>query len=60
MKEWARDQASSGPALLDLLASGDPPAMASDNSHRIVFWNRGAARIFGRPRPRTSVSTATT
>ena len=47
MKEWAR-QASGGPALLDLLASGDPPALASDNNHHIVFWNRGAERIFGR------------
>jgi DNA-binding CsgD family transcriptional regulator len=48
VKEWARHQASGGPALLDLLASGDPPALASDNNHHIVFWNRGAERIFGR------------
>jgi DNA-binding CsgD family transcriptional regulator len=47
-KEWAQHQASGGPALLDLLASGDPPALATDNNHRIVFWNRGAERIFGR------------
>ena len=48
VKEWARHQASGGPALLDLLAAGDPPALASDNNHHIVFWNRGAERIFGR------------
>ncbi|HEX6737523.1 MAG TPA: LuxR C-terminal-related transcriptional regulator [Vicinamibacteria bacterium] len=51
MSEWFRHQASGGPALLDLLASGDPPAMASDNNHRIVFWNRGAERLLGRSAP---------
>jgi DNA-binding CsgD family transcriptional regulator len=48
VREWIRHQASGGPALLDLLASGDPPALASDSDHHIVFWNRGAERIFGR------------
>ena len=48
VKEWAQHQASGGPALLDLLATGDPPALATDNNHRIVFWNRGAERIFSR------------
>jgi DNA-binding CsgD family transcriptional regulator len=48
VKDWARQQAAGGPALLDVLATGDPPALATDNNHRIVFWNRGAERIFGR------------
>jgi DNA-binding CsgD family transcriptional regulator len=48
VREWARRQDSGGPALLDLLASGDPPALATDHNHRIVFWNRGAERIFDR------------
>jgi len=34
--------------LLDLLASGHPPAFASDSRDRIVFWNRGAAELLGR------------
>jgi DNA-binding NarL/FixJ family response regulator len=48
VKEWVQHQASGGPALLDLLATGEPPALATDNNHRIVFWNRGAERVFSR------------
>jgi DNA-binding CsgD family transcriptional regulator len=48
VNEWFQHQASGGPALLDVLAGGDPPAMATDNNHRIVFWNRGAERLFAR------------
>jgi DNA-binding CsgD family transcriptional regulator len=36
------------PELLDILASGQPPAFASDSRDRIVFWNQGAAELFGR------------
>jgi DNA-binding CsgD family transcriptional regulator len=36
------------PELLELLADGEPPAFATDSRERIVFWNRGAARVFGR------------
>jgi DNA-binding CsgD family transcriptional regulator len=35
--------------LLELLKVGDVPAFASDQDHRIVFWNRGAERLLGRP-----------
>src|SRR5262249_5780794 len=35
-------------SLLDVLAAGEPPALAADHNHRIIFWNRGAARLFGR------------
>jgi DNA-binding CsgD family transcriptional regulator len=34
--------------LLDILAAGEPPAFASDSRDRIVFWNQGAADLFGR------------
>jgi DNA-binding CsgD family transcriptional regulator len=34
--------------LLDVLATGEPPAFATTQSHRITFWNAGAARVLGR------------
>lgn len=34
--------------LLDLLASGEPPAFANDQNHRIIFWNKGAERVLER------------
>jgi DNA-binding CsgD family transcriptional regulator len=34
--------------LLDLLSSGDPPAFANDQNHRIIFWNKGAERLMDR------------
>jgi DNA-binding CsgD family transcriptional regulator len=34
--------------LLEILAAGHPAAFASDSRERIVFWNRGAAELFGR------------
>lgn len=36
-----------GEALLALLASGEPPAFATDSRDRIVFWNRGMADLLG-------------
>jgi len=36
------------PELLDVLASGDPAAFATDSRERVVFWNRGAAALLGR------------
>ena len=34
--------------LLDLLATGEPPAFANDQDHRIIFWNKGAERVLER------------
>jgi DNA-binding CsgD family transcriptional regulator len=34
--------------LLDILASGQPPAFASDSRDRIVFWNQGATELLGK------------
>jgi DNA-binding CsgD family transcriptional regulator len=34
--------------LLDFLSSGEPPAFASDQNHRIIFWNKGAERLMER------------
>lgn len=34
--------------VLDVLRKGDVAAFASDQEHRIVFWNRGAERLLGR------------
>lgn len=35
--------------LFDILSTGEPPAFATTQCHRITFWNRGAERVFGRP-----------
>ncbi|MBX7186349.1 MAG: PAS domain-containing protein, partial [Vicinamibacteria bacterium] len=37
-----------GTDLLDLLATGEPPAFANDQNHRIIFWNKGAERLMER------------
>lgn len=34
--------------LLDILGDGHPPAFATDARQIITFWNRGAAKVFGR------------
>jgi DNA-binding CsgD family transcriptional regulator len=34
--------------LLTVLERGEPPAFATDDRHRIVFWNKGAERLLGR------------
>jgi len=34
--------------LLDLLSTGEPPAFANDQHHRIIFWNKGAERMMER------------
>ncbi len=44
MDGWSRHS----PELLEVLASGHPPAFATDSRERVVFWNRGAAAVLGR------------
>lgn len=39
---------AAGVELIDVLASNDQAAFATDADHRIAFWNRGAERLFGR------------
>jgi DNA-binding NarL/FixJ family response regulator len=34
--------------VLDLLGRSDTPALVTDCQGRVVFWNRAAARVFGR------------
>ena len=36
------------PELLEVLATGEPAAFATDSRERVVFWNRGAAALLGR------------
>ncbi len=31
-----------------MLSSGEPPAFANDQNHRIIFWNKGAERLMER------------
>ena len=42
------DSLDSRAELLDVLASGSPPAFASDSRDRIVFWNDGARELLGK------------
>jgi len=42
-------RSSEGSEVLDVLASSETPAMASDGVGHVIFWNRAAERLFGRP-----------
>ncbi len=46
-RQYKGEQAPVRADLLDLLASGSPPAFATDADDRIVFWNKGAEELLG-------------
>lgn len=45
-RRWKGEQ---GSEMLDVLAQSDTPALATDIGGHIVFWNRAAERLLGRP-----------
>ena len=45
-RRWNGEQ---GTEVLDVLAQSDTPALAIDIGGHIVFWNRAAERLLGRP-----------
>jgi DNA-binding CsgD family transcriptional regulator len=45
-RRWSSEQSSE---VLDVLAQSDTPALATDIGGHIVFWNRAAERLLGRP-----------
>ncbi len=45
-RRWNNEQSTD---LLDLLSQSDTPALATDIGGHIVFWNRAAERLLGRP-----------
>jgi len=49
----SREKPAESTDLLELLSSGEPPAFANDEEHRIIFWNRGAEEITGRSAAQT-------
>jgi DNA-binding CsgD family transcriptional regulator len=44
-----RRSVAEGSEVLDVLASSETPAMATDVVGHLIFWNRAAERFFGRP-----------
>jgi DNA-binding CsgD family transcriptional regulator len=45
-RRWNGEQSTE---VLDVLAQSDTPALATDIGGHIVFWNRAAERLLGRP-----------
>jgi DNA-binding CsgD family transcriptional regulator len=45
-RRWASEQSTE---VLDVLTQSDTPALATDIGGHIVFWNRAAERLLGRP-----------
>jgi DNA-binding CsgD family transcriptional regulator len=45
-RRWNQEQSTE---VLDVLSQSDTPALATDIGGHIVFWNRAAERLLGRP-----------
>ncbi len=45
-RRWGSEQSTE---VLDVLSQSDTPALATDIGGHIVFWNRAAERLLGRP-----------
>lgn len=45
----AQRRSGEGSEVLDVLAASETPAMATDLVGHVVFWNRAAEKLFGRP-----------
>ncbi|MGE5125638.1 MAG: PAS domain-containing protein, partial [Betaproteobacteria bacterium] len=45
-RRWTSEQSTE---VLDVLSQSDTPALATDIGGHIVFWNRAAERLLGRP-----------
>jgi DNA-binding CsgD family transcriptional regulator len=49
LESRSRFNAEPGSEVLDVLAQSDTPALATDIGGHVVFWNRAAERLLGRP-----------
>lgn len=51
MKDTTRGSPNRRPGreVLDLLAASETPAIATDAGARVIYWNRAAERLLGRP-----------
>jgi DNA-binding CsgD family transcriptional regulator len=49
LESRSRFNAEPGTEVLDVLAQSDTPALATDIGGHVVFWNRAAERLLGRP-----------
>ena len=51
MKDTTRESPHRRPGreVLDLLAASETPAIATDAGARVIYWNRAAERLLGRP-----------
>jgi DNA-binding CsgD family transcriptional regulator len=45
-RSWSAEE---GSEVLDVLAQSDTPALATDIGGHVVFWNRAAEKLLGRP-----------
>ncbi len=49
LESRSRFNAEPGTEVLDVLAQSDTPALATDIGGHVVFWNRAAEKLLGRP-----------